>query len=89
MKKILFYAIFLPMALQAQVGINTNTPRATLEVKRNIQVPNTQPQGVLFPKFTTDERTKFSDTAEEGTVIYNTERKCLEIYLGLLVVHFK
>ncbi len=41
MKKILFYAIFLPMALQAQVGINTNTPRATLEVKRNIQVPNT------------------------------------------------
>ncbi|AZZ58017.1 FISUMP domain-containing protein [Riemerella anatipestifer] len=83
MKKILFYAIFLPMALQAQVGINTNTPRATLEVKRNIQVPNTQPQGVLFPKFTTDERTKFSDTAEEGTVIYNTERKCLEIYLGL------
>ncbi|WP_260390424.1 hypothetical protein [Riemerella anatipestifer] len=34
MKKTLFCAMFLPLALQAQVGINTNDPKATLEVKK-------------------------------------------------------
>ncbi|MBT0572564.1 hypothetical protein J5312_03495 [Riemerella anatipestifer] len=83
MKKILFCAMFLPLALQAQVGINTNDPKATLEVKKNTNLPNTQPQGVLFPKFTSEERLKFSGAAEVGTVIYNADKKCLEMYLGL------
>ncbi|MCU7568586.1 fibrobacter succinogenes major paralogous domain-containing protein, partial [Riemerella anatipestifer] len=83
MKKILFCAMFLPLALQAQVGINTNTPRATLEVKKNTNLPNTQPQGMLFPKFTSEERLKFSGTAEIGTMIYNTDKECIEIYRGV------
>ncbi|MRM82840.1 FISUMP domain-containing protein [Riemerella anatipestifer] len=88
MKKTLFCAMFLPLALQAQVGINTDDPKATLEVKKNTNLPNTQPQGVLFPKFTSEERLKFSGAAEVGTVIYNADKKCLEMYLGLdLGVH--
>ncbi|MDY3316228.1 FISUMP domain-containing protein [Riemerella anatipestifer] len=83
MKKTLFCAMFLPLALQAQVGINTDDPKATLEVKKNTNLPNTQPQGVLFPKFTSEERLKFSGAAEVGTVIYNADKKCLEMYLGL------
>ncbi|MRM84267.1 FISUMP domain-containing protein [Riemerella anatipestifer] len=84
MKKILFCAMFLPMALQAQVGINTNDPKATLEVKKNTHIPNTQPQGVLFPRFTSEERLKFSGTAEVGTMIYNTDKSCIEIYQGVV-----
>ncbi|MRM84079.1 FISUMP domain-containing protein [Riemerella anatipestifer] len=84
MKKILFCAIFLPMALQAQVGINTNDPKATLEVKKNTHIPNTQSQGVLFPQFTSEERLKFSGTAEVGTMIYNTDKSCIEIYQGVV-----
>ncbi|MDY3318905.1 FISUMP domain-containing protein [Riemerella anatipestifer] len=84
MKKTLFCAMFLPMALQAQVGINTNDPKATLEVKKNTHIPNTQPQGVLFPRFTSEERLKFSGTAEVGTMIYNTDKSCIEIYQGVV-----
>ncbi|MDY3351173.1 FISUMP domain-containing protein [Riemerella anatipestifer] len=84
MKKTLFCAMFLPMALQAQVGINTNDPKATLEVKKNTHIPNTQPQGVLFPRFTSEERLKFSGTAEVGTMIYNTNKSCIEIYQGVV-----
>ncbi|MDY3537832.1 hypothetical protein PG275_07440 [Riemerella anatipestifer] len=84
MKKTLFCAVFLPMALQAQVGINTNDPKATLEVKKNTHIPNTQPQGVLFPRFTSEERLKFSGTAEVGTMIYNTDKSCIEIYQGVV-----
>ncbi|MHA3045069.1 hypothetical protein JSO61_007010 [Riemerella anatipestifer] len=84
MKKTLFCAVFLPLALQAQVGINTNDPKATLEVKKNTIIPNTQPQGVLFPQFTSEERLKFSDTTEKGTMIYNTDKHCVEIYQGVI-----
>ncbi|MDY3317683.1 hypothetical protein PG630_10220, partial [Riemerella anatipestifer] len=84
MKKTLFCAMFLPLALQAQVGINTNDPKATLEVKKNTNLPNTQPQGVLFPRFTSEERLKFSGTAEVGTMIYNTDKSCIEIYQGVV-----
>ncbi|MDY3319209.1 FISUMP domain-containing protein [Riemerella anatipestifer] len=84
MKKILFCAVFLPLALQAQVGINTNDPKATLEVKKNTHIPNTQSQGVLFPQFTSEERLKFSGTAEVGTMIYNTDKSCIEIYQGVV-----
>ncbi|MDY3528647.1 FISUMP domain-containing protein [Riemerella anatipestifer] len=84
MKKTLFCAMFLPLALQAQVGINTNDPKATLEVKKNTHIPNTQPQGVLFPRFTSEERLKFSGTAEVGTMIYNTDKSCVEIYQGVV-----
>ncbi|MDY3316587.1 FISUMP domain-containing protein [Riemerella anatipestifer] len=92
MKKTLLCAVFLPLVLNAQdysgrVGINTDKPKATLEISKvavGPTMPATKAQGVLFPKFTSEERTKFSGTAEEGTIIYNIEKRCLEMYLGLV-----
>ncbi|MDY3315975.1 FISUMP domain-containing protein [Riemerella anatipestifer] len=92
MKKTLLCAVFLPLVLNAQdysgrVGINTDKPKATLEISKvavSPTMPATKAQGVLFPKFTSEERTKFSGTAEEGTIIYNIEKRCLEMYLGLV-----
>ncbi|MDY3316608.1 FISUMP domain-containing protein [Riemerella anatipestifer] len=92
MKKTLLCAVFLPLVLNAQdysgrVGINTDKPKATLEISKvavGPTMPATKAQGVLFPQFTSEERTKFSGTAEEGTIIYNIEKRCLEMYLGLV-----
>ncbi|MCO7332878.1 FISUMP domain-containing protein [Riemerella anatipestifer] len=83
MNKILFCTVFLPLALQAQVGINTYDPKATLDV---VKQPNAQPkqaQGVLFPRFTTAERSLF-ENVELGTMIYNTDKRCIEIYQGMV-----
>ncbi|MDY3319133.1 hypothetical protein PG637_06940 [Riemerella anatipestifer] len=93
MKKTLLCAVFLPLVLNAQddyrsrVGINTNTPQATLDISKvpvSATMPDTKAQGVLFPKFTTSERSAFSGTAKEGTMIYNLEKHCLEIYRGVV-----
>lgn len=66
-----------------RVGINTAEPKATLHIKETAidLLPTGQPQGVLFPKFTSEERDKFQNV-EEGTMIFNTTLKCLEIYKG-------
>lgn len=66
---------------QGRVGIATTEPKATLEIaKREGLAPET-PQGVIFPKFSTTERSQFR-TMEEGTMIYNTTKRCIEMYLG-------
>lgn len=66
-----------------RVGINTDTPKTTLHIKELPfgQPPARQPQGALFPSFTNEEREKFQNVAE-GTMIYNSTLKCLEIYKG-------
>lgn len=62
-----------------KVGINTDQPEATLDVRE--KTVNDQPQGVKFPSFTTDEREKFDKLKiKEGTMIYNKTLKCLEIF---------
>lgn len=71
--------------IQAQnrrVGINTESPKATLHIEKNKSVEATQPQGVLYPRLTTEERAKFAGV-EEGTMIYNTTKKCVELFKGL------
>lgn len=62
-----------------RVGINTEEPKATLDVRETTDVPESQPQGVLFPNFTSEQRATFQGVAE-GTMIFNTTLKCLEIY---------
>ncbi|MDY3362568.1 hypothetical protein PG623_00995 [Riemerella anatipestifer] len=91
MNKILLCAVFLPLVLQAQydsrVGINTNKPKATLEISKvpvGATMPATKAQGVLFPKLTTAERLAFSPNTVEGTLIYNMDKKCVEMYRGLI-----
>lgn len=69
--------------LQGRVGVNTKTPKASLDISRHTDLPETRAQGVLFPKFSTADRDKFTNT-EVGTMIYNTDKKCLEMYMGVV-----
>ncbi|WP_162926728.1 fibrobacter succinogenes major paralogous domain-containing protein [Bergeyella cardium] len=64
-----------------RVGINTETPKATLDISRNTSVSSSSVQGVLFPRVTSVQRDAFNPAdVEEGTMIYNLDRKCVEIF---------
>ena len=64
-----------------RVGINTETPKASLEIARHTGLPETSVQGVLFPQLTTEQRGKFTKTdVAEGTMIFNLTKRCLEIF---------
>ncbi|MDY3318559.1 FISUMP domain-containing protein [Riemerella anatipestifer] len=89
MKKTLLCAVFLPLVLNAQdysgrVGINTKEPQATLDIsKKELNtLPSGHTQGVLFPEFSTTERSTFTNP-KKGTMIYNTDKECIEIYRGI------
>lgn len=69
-------------AQEGRVGINTETPQATLDISASKNVRETYAQGVIFPRFATEARAKFINVAE-GTMIYNTTKKCLELFKGL------
>ncbi|WP_260393298.1 fibrobacter succinogenes major paralogous domain-containing protein [Riemerella anatipestifer] len=93
MNKALLCTVFLPLVLNAQddykgrVGINTTTPQATLDISKvevSPTMPADKPQGVLFPKLTTEERLTFSPNTKKGTLIYNKDKNCIEMYRGLI-----
>ena len=64
-----------------RVGINTETPKASLEIARHTGLPETSVQGVLFPQLTSEQRDKFTKTdVSEGTMIFNLTKRCLEIF---------
>lgn len=72
-----------------RVGINTEMPQASLEIKEVLDngVPiDARIQGLSLPNFTTEQRNKFGEGQVEsmkiGTLIYNTSKKCVEMYLG-------
>lgn len=89
MKKIITMATMLSGVItyaqetQGRVGINTENPRATLDIHRNTlnDQNRTFAQGVSFPNFTTDERAQFRNVLK-GTMIYNTTKSCVEICTG-------
>lgn len=63
---------------KGRVGINISKPQATLDIR---EIDENFLQGVSFPNFTTLERASFDTTEiKEGTMIYNTTEKCLEIF---------
>ncbi|MGP6546834.1 hypothetical protein ACTZMK_09275, partial [Ornithobacterium rhinotracheale] len=67
---------------EGRVGINTPDPQATLDIAELGNLPETQPQGVSFPNFSTEQRAKF-EKPKVGTMIFNTDKQCLEMYFGL------
>lgn len=69
-----------------RVGINTRTPHSSLEIARHTNLPETSPQGVLFPRLSTAQRDQFTleQAKHEGMMIYNTDNKCLEMYTGVV-----
>lgn len=50
MKRILLCFCFLFFKMQAQVGINTTTPNAQLEIKSSDQANPANNDGILIPK---------------------------------------
>lgn len=68
-------------AQTGRVGVNTANPKATLDVMQNNNNAEDYPQGVIFPRISSEKRAQFSEV-EVGTMIYNTTRKCLETYKG-------
>lgn len=66
-----------------RIGINTESPQTTLDIREIAvnELPVGTPQGVIFPSFTTGERATFQNV-KEGTMIFNTTLKCLELYNG-------
>ncbi|MDY3345332.1 hypothetical protein PG326_08770 [Riemerella anatipestifer] len=80
MKKTLLCAVFLPLVLNAQdyngrVGINTNEPKATLEISKE---GNSKSKGLIIPRLTASEVKTMTDNGNVGEnqnsmMVYITE----------------
>jgi hypothetical protein len=70
--KLFFFFIIITLFLQAQVGINTNDPKATLDISINNATNN--PDGIIIPRLTIDE-------VENREDLYNTNHHSALIYV--------
>lgn len=78
MKKNLILAGFLLASIHtfAQVGINTETPKATFHVKESAPLDITKPEGIIAPQFSGDQLQSKNDaytTEQTGSIVYVTE----------------
>jgi hypothetical protein len=84
MKKSLSFAWILSSiisyAQEGHVGINTDTPKATLHVESKVTSP-TSPQGIIPPHATSLEIDSWTGMVR-GTLVYNTTTNCIEVYNG-------
>jgi hypothetical protein len=67
-----------------RVGINTDNPRATLDISKVASgLPTGQAEGVIFPHMTQAQRNAMTTTQlTAGLMIYNTDKKCVDIWNG-------
>ena len=66
-----------------KVGINTDNPRASLEVSKAAGIAATEVQGLLLPQLTQAERNGMDRTKfVNGLQIYNTDKNCVDIWNG-------
>ena len=78
-KTLLTAALLLGSVAQAQVGINTADPKATLHVKS--KNPASGVEGIVYPHATQAEIESWNKAdIEEGTIVWNTDQKCLEYF---------
>nr|WP_026315652.1 FISUMP domain-containing protein [Riemerella columbina] len=66
---------------EGRVGINTDSPKATLDISRKEGLPASQVQGAILPHISMDERNQFKNVTE-GTMIYNTTKHCIDWFDG-------
>lgn len=87
MKKLIFLALSLSgIVVDAQVGrvgINTDSPKATLHVVG--KQPAAQAEGIVFPHASQAEINTWQGMGnlEIGTTVYNTDQRCLETWNGI------
>lgn len=78
-KTLLTATLLLGVVAQAQVGINTADPKATLHVKS--KNPASGVEGIVYPHATQAEIESWNKAdIEEGTIVWNTDQKCLEYF---------
>ena len=66
-----------------KVGINTDNPRASLEVSKAAGIAATEVQGFILPQLTQAERNGMDRSQfVQGLQIYNTDKKCVDIWTG-------
>lgn len=87
MKKLLLLFVLMStmFVLEAQVGINTESPHrlTELDIKNIINGTDTIPKGILIPRLRTEQRDQMviSDIANEnGILIYNIDEDCYNYY---------
>lgn len=69
--------------LRGRIGINTLTPRASLEIKRHEEIPQDRVQGFLVPHLTQVQRNAMTkEDLPIGLQIFNTDKKCLDWWNG-------
>ena len=84
MKRLIFSALLLSaVTANAQVGINTDNPKATLHVVS--KAPAARAEGIVFPHATQAEINSWAGMGglEIGTTVYNTDQRCLESWTGV------
>ncbi|MDY3317124.1 hypothetical protein PG630_07375 [Riemerella anatipestifer] len=73
MKKTLLCAVFLPLVLNAQyegrVGVNTQEPKATLEVAPNESLPKERAKGLLIPRLTLEAVSHMTLTPDQHSML--------------------
>lgn len=88
MKKLLLLAgiavwDIAPAQYEGRIGVNTDTPRATIEIKAKF---TENVQGILFPHISETEKNAWKKDDTEGvvagTIIWNTTKTCLDIFDG-------
>jgi len=84
-KKIILFGIFTIImsgaALNAQVGINTENPRATFEVVANSNTLSNVAPGIIIPVMPTTQRDAINNPPN-SLIIFNTDENCLNYYYG-------
>lgn len=87
MKKVLFFAMGLfyttTFAQTGKVGINTEKPRATLDIvgKPITNADKNISRGVILPHISDAQKAEFTDKTE-GLMIWNTTKKCIDFWNG-------
>ncbi len=72
MKKLILHSfLFFSIGLFAQVGINTTTPQAQLEIKSSSEATPSNTDGILIPKVATFPATN-PTVAQQGMLVYLT-----------------
>ena len=79
-------AVVTAQAQTHKVGINTDAPKATLDISRPASgVPAGQVEGLLIPRLSQAQRNAMNPgELVAGLQIYNTTKRCIDLYNGTL-----